>query len=116
MMLTGINMVHVPYKATAQALQDVIAGQLRTSFAISGVVVPAMRAGKVKVLATVRDHRSRFLPDVPALGETVKGFETPPSWSGYFAPAKMDAALLRRVHAEAVNADRKSTRLNSSHT
>ncbi|NDH55022.1 MAG: tripartite tricarboxylate transporter substrate binding protein, partial [Betaproteobacteria bacterium] len=66
-----MTLIHVPYKASAQALQDTIAGQLNTTFAISGLVVPAVKAGKVKALAVVRGQRFKALPDVPTVGEVV---------------------------------------------
>ena len=102
--LAGVTMVHVPYKASAQALQDTVAGQLNTTFAISGLVVPSVRAGKVKPLAVVRNQRFKTMPDVPTVGEIVPGFETPPAWTGLFGPANMPAPLLTRVHADVVKA------------
>ena len=103
-LLAGITMIHVPYKATAQALQDTISGQLNTTFAIGGLAIPSIRTGKVKPLAVVRNQRYKALPDVPTVGEIVPGFETPPSWSGMFGPANMPAPLLTRVHADVVKA------------
>ena len=102
--LTGVRLVHVPYKASAQALQDTIAGQLMTTFAISGLAVPAVRSGKVKALAVNRDSRFSALPDVPTVSEIVPGFETPPAWTGAFGPARMPQGLLRQVHAILVKA------------
>jgi len=103
-LLTGVEMIHVPYKASAQALQDTVAGQIPTTFAISGLVVPAVRAGKLKALAIVRDVRFKALPDVPTVGEIVPGFETPPSWTGLFGPAGLPQPLLRRIHADVLKA------------
>jgi tripartite-type tricarboxylate transporter receptor subunit TctC len=102
--LSGVKLLHVPYKASAQALQDTVAGQLATTFAISGLAVPALRSGKVKPLAVNRDTRFTILPDVPTMAEVVPGFETPPSWTGLFGPASMREALLRQVHAMVVKA------------
>jgi tripartite-type tricarboxylate transporter receptor subunit TctC len=102
--LTGVKLVHVPYKASSQALQDTIAGQLQTTFAISGLVVPAAKAGKVKVLAVNRGQRFKLMPDVPTVGEVVAGYETPPSWTGMFGPASMPPTLLRKVHSDLVKA------------
>jgi tripartite-type tricarboxylate transporter receptor subunit TctC len=103
-LLSGADMLHIPYKASAQALQDTMAGQIPTTFAISGLVVPAVKSGKVKALAIVRDTRFKALPDVPTVGEIVPGFEVPPSWTGLFGPAGMPAAVLQRVHADVVKA------------
>ena len=101
-LLTGVPLVHVPYKAVSQALQDVIGGQLPTSFAILGLAVPAIRSGKVKALAVVRDTRSPVLPDVPTVAETVKGFEAPRNFVGLYAPARLAPLLLASVHAHTV--------------
>jgi tripartite-type tricarboxylate transporter receptor subunit TctC len=102
--LTGVKLVHVPYKASSQALQDTVAGQLMTTFAISGLAVPAVRSGKVKALAVNRPKRFPGLPDVPTMGEVVPGFETPPSWTGLFGPANMTPAVLTPVFNLAVKA------------
>jgi tripartite-type tricarboxylate transporter receptor subunit TctC len=75
-----------------------------TTFAISGLAVPAVRAGKIKALAVNRNTRFSALPDVPTVAEVVPGFETPPSWTGLFGPASMPQPLLRQVHALAVRA------------
>ena len=87
-MLTGIELVHVPYKAGQQALLDVVTGQIPTSWVILGEATPLAKAGKIRVLATREEKRISAFPDVPAIGELIPGFEP----------------------------DRKSTRLNSSHT
>jgi tripartite-type tricarboxylate transporter receptor subunit TctC len=102
--LTGVKLVHIPYKASAQALQDTVAGQLMTTFSISGLAVPAVRSGKVRVLAINRSKRFPGLPDVPTIAEVVPGFETPPSWTGLFGPANMPAPVLSQVFNLAVKA------------
>lgn len=114
-LIAGVSMIHVPYKASAQALQDTVAGQLNTTFAISGLVVPAVRGGKVKALAIVRKERFKALPDVATVGEVIPAFETPPTWTGMFGPANMPAPLLTRVHTDvvkALNAPAVRTRLS----
>jgi tripartite-type tricarboxylate transporter receptor subunit TctC len=102
--LTGIQLTHVPYKASSAALQDTVSGQLMTTFAISGLAVPAVRSGKVKALAINRPGRFSALPDVPTMSEVIPGFETPPSWTGMFGPANMPQPLLRQVHSLLVKA------------
>jgi tripartite-type tricarboxylate transporter receptor subunit TctC len=102
--LTGVKLTHVPYKASSAALQDTVSGNLMSTFAISGIVVPAVRAGKVKALAINRENRFPALPDVPTISEVVPGFEPPPSWSGLFGPGNMPPALLKQVHGLAVKA------------
>ena len=98
--LAGVDMLHVPYKASAQGLLDVVSGRLPIAFSIYVVAMPQIKAGKVKVLAVVRDKRSALLPDVPAVPEAVPGFEPPPSWVGLFAPAGLPAPLLKRIHGD----------------
>jgi tripartite-type tricarboxylate transporter receptor subunit TctC len=99
--ITGIDMLHVPYKAVARALQDVMAGQLPTSYAISSLALPAARAGKIKILAIQGDRWSRE-PGIPTIKEVLPNFEPPPSWSGLFAPAGLPRPLLMRLHADSV--------------
>jgi tripartite-type tricarboxylate transporter receptor subunit TctC len=102
--IAGVDILHVPYKAAASALQDVMSGQLPTSFALLGLVMPAHKAGKIRVLAVVRDDRHKNLPDVPTVTEVLPDFERPPTWTGLSGPAGMPQPVLRRVHADAVKA------------
>jgi tripartite-type tricarboxylate transporter receptor subunit TctC len=99
--LTGANIVHVPYKAVSQAFTDVVSGQLPLAFAISSQVMPAARAGKVRVLAVLEDERYATLPEVPTIQEVLPKFEAPPSWPGLFGPKGLPDPILRRLHAEA---------------
>ena len=103
-LLTGANFVHLPYKASAQALLDTVAGQIPATFSIYSVTVPQIQAGKVRVLAVVSDKRVPQLPDVPTVAEIVPGFEEPPSWTGFFAPVKIQPALLKRLNADILKA------------
>ncbi len=102
MQITGAQMVHVPYKASLQALLDTSAGRLPMSFAILSVALPQVKAGKVKFIAVVREKRSERVPDVPALPEVVLGFEPPPSWAGLLGPANLPAAILARISADTI--------------
>lgn len=103
-MLTGVDMIHVPYKAGAQAMLDVITGQIPLSYSIIAPVMPHIRSGKVKPLVVVRDKRAAWLPDVPVVGEVVPGFDAPASWTGLFGPANLPQPVLRRLHADTVKA------------
>ncbi len=102
--LTGADMMHVPYKSGAQALQEVVSGQIPVSYSISGPALPQLAAGKIKVLAVVSDARYRRLPDVPTVNETVPDFVPPPGWTGLFAPAGLPQAILKRLNADIVKA------------
>jgi tripartite-type tricarboxylate transporter receptor subunit TctC len=102
--LAGVQMLHVPYKASVQGLLDVISGRLPMAFSIYVVALPHIKSGKVKILGVVRDKRSPLLPDVPAVPEMVPGFEPPPSWVGIFGPANLPGPLLRRLNGDIVKA------------
>ena len=107
MELAGVKMTHVPYKSSALALRDVASGQLQTSFSIYVSIMPFLKAGKIKVLAVLKDARSPRLPDVPAIAETIAGFEAPASWTGIFGPAGLSPALARRIQSEFAKAARE---------
>ena len=100
----GIDLVHVPYKAIAQALQDAISGQIPLSYAISNQVIPPWKAGKIKILAINNPERYKPMGDIPTIGEVVPGYEAAPSWTGVFGPANLPAPILRRIHADMVKA------------
>jgi tripartite-type tricarboxylate transporter receptor subunit TctC len=103
-LLTGVQMLHVPYKASVQGLLDVVSGRLQTAYSIYVVALPQIKAGKIKPLAVVREKRSPLLPEVPAMAEMVPGFEPPPSWVGIFAPAGLPQPVLRRVSTDLLKA------------
>ncbi|OGA34739.1 MAG: hypothetical protein A3G80_03610 [Betaproteobacteria bacterium RIFCSPLOWO2_12_FULL_62_13b] len=106
-MLTGVEMVHVPYKAGAQAMLDVITGQIPLSYSIIAPAMPHIKSGKVKALVTVRSKRAMWLPQIPTVGEMVPGFDAPASWTGLFGPANLPAPILRRVNGDVVRAMRQ---------
>ncbi len=102
--LTGADIVHVPYKATAQALIDVVTGQLPLTFAITGAAGSFIKSGKIKVLGVVKNQRVALLPDVASFGESMPKFLQPPTWTGIFGPAKLPPAVLARLNASVVKA------------
>jgi tripartite-type tricarboxylate transporter receptor subunit TctC len=101
-MLTGINIVHVPYKAGIQAMNDVMAGQLPISFSITGPVFGPARAGKLKIIAVVSEKRYARLPDVGTVLDGVPGFVPVQGWTGLFAPAGLPQPVLRRLAADTI--------------
>lgn len=101
-LLTGARMVHVPYKAGAQALVDLVAGQLPLSFSVIGPALPMIRAGKARALTVISDKRIAQLPDVPAITEVIAGYSPFRSWVGLFGPANLPDAILRRLNGDAV--------------
>jgi tripartite-type tricarboxylate transporter receptor subunit TctC len=93
-----VNIVHVPYKGAAPALQDVIAGHVQMMFATAASVVPHIRDGKVRALAVTTLKRSAVLPDLPTIDELgLKGFDAT-TWHGLVAPAKTPKEIIATLH------------------
>jgi tripartite-type tricarboxylate transporter receptor subunit TctC len=103
-MLTGAQLVHVPYKAMQQAMFDVSSGQIPVAYVLAGPVAPLVSAGKVKVIANLNDRRYPAWPDVATLRESVPGYEPVPSWTGLWAPAGIAPGVLKRVSGEMMKA------------
>jgi tripartite-type tricarboxylate transporter receptor subunit TctC len=101
-LMTQTRMVHVPYKAGAQALVDLVAGQLQLSYSVIGPALPMIRAGKARALTVISDKRIPQLPDVPAITELIPGYSPFRSWVGLFGPAQLPDAILRRINSDAV--------------
>ena len=99
----GVKTVHVPYKSGSLALNELIAGQLQFMIASSLVVMPHAKTGRIKVIATTGAKRDPLLPELPAVADTVPGFEST-LWWGIAAPAKTPVAIVTRLHAEIVKA------------
>jgi len=98
----GTKLVHVPYKGSAGAVNDLIGGQVQSMFGDFLVVLPHVRAGKIKALAVTSAKRHPLLPDVPTVAESgYPGFEAL-SWQGLFAPAGTPADVVAKLNAEIV--------------
>jgi len=95
--MAGIDMLHVPYKGGAPALQETIAGRTQVLFTAANITVQQAQAGKVKILATTRAKRSALLPDVPTVGETVPGYDES-VWFGLFGPANLPPEITRALN------------------
>ena len=105
--LTGAPMLHVPYKGSAPALVDVIAGNATCMFDILVTSLPQIRGGKVRALAVTSSKRSSYAPDIPTMVEAgVEGYGEAGSdlWFGVFAPAGTPRAIVERLNAELVKA------------
>ena len=100
--LAGIQMTHVPYKATPPAMNDLLAGNIQVLFGDTTSTLPFIKQGTVRALAVTTAKRSPAAPDVPAVAETVPGFESA-SWQMLVAPGatppEVIALLNREVHA-----------------
>lgn len=97
---TGVDIVHVPYKGAAPALQDLIAGHVTMAFMTSLSAVPHVKEGKVRAIAVASRTRLPQLPDLPTVSEAgLPGFEAD-SWNGLFAPHGTPPEIISRLHAE----------------
>ena len=92
----GVYIVNIPYRGTAPAVADVLAGNVSLMFAAVGNVRSLVAAGRLKALAVTSSQRLAQLPDVPALAETLPGFESS-AWFGLFGPSKMAPELVKRI-------------------
>jgi tripartite-type tricarboxylate transporter receptor subunit TctC len=96
----GIKLLHVPYKGSAPALNDVLAGHVPLMFDLQATALPHIQGGKLKALAVTSRQRSSLLPNVPTMIEAgVPGYEVS-AWFGLFAPAGLPKAIVDRLNAE----------------
>lgn len=96
---TDIKMVHVPYKGAAAAVTDLVGGQVQVSVQSLPSSIAFIKSGKIKVLGVVNEKRVAALPDVPTLGETIRGFGSTP-WYGLLAPAGTPRAIINQLQQE----------------
>ena len=97
--MTGVKMQHVPYKGSGPALNDVIAGPLTFMFDQYSTVAPQAKAGKVRAIGVATPKRHHLLPDVPAVAETVPGFQVS-AWYGMFVPGGTPRDVVNRLNTE----------------
>ncbi len=111
----GIPILHVPYKGGAPALQDLMGGQIASSFNPVGEVLPQLKSGKLRVLATTGVQRNKFMPDVPTMVES--GFKDVVAevWLGVLMPASTPPAVVARASA-AINDALKSPELKDTYS
>jgi tripartite-type tricarboxylate transporter receptor subunit TctC len=101
---TGVKMTHVPYRGTALAVGDLLAGQLTMVFADPISALPHIKSGKLRALAVTSLERSPVAPDVPTVAESgYAGFEAL-AWHGILAPARTPPAVIRKLNEEIVKA------------
>jgi tripartite-type tricarboxylate transporter receptor subunit TctC len=98
--LAGINVLHVPYKGGGALIADFIAGRVGASIGTGPVLVPLVKDGRMRALGVATAKRSPLLPDVPAIGEIVAGYDVS-NWIGLLAPAGTPAAVIEKVNAAA---------------
>jgi tripartite-type tricarboxylate transporter receptor subunit TctC len=97
--MTGVNMVHVPYRGGGPALADLLAGRAPVMFDKIATSLAQIRAGKLLALAVTAAERSEALPNVPTIGELVPGYEAT-GWQGIGAPQNTPPSILDRLHVE----------------
>lgn len=97
--MAGVILNHIPYKGTGPLITDLIAGQVGLTIASAVPLAPQVRAGKLRGIAVTSPRRSPSFPDLPAIAETVPGYEVV-NWFGILAPAGTPAEIITRVNAE----------------
>jgi tripartite-type tricarboxylate transporter receptor subunit TctC len=99
--LAGIKLTHVPYKGSAEATADVVAGHVQSAIVSLGGILEQAKAHNVRILAITDDKRSPAAPDVPTIGEIVPGFQSAPAaWNGIFVPAKTSLQIVSALNTE----------------
>jgi tripartite-type tricarboxylate transporter receptor subunit TctC len=98
-MMTGISMVHVPYRGGAPAVTDLLGGQVQVMFLVISASIEHIKAGKLRPLAVTSAARSEALPDVPTVGEFVPGYESS-VWFGVGAPKNTPAEIVDKLNKE----------------
>jgi tripartite-type tricarboxylate transporter receptor subunit TctC len=98
-LMTGIDMLHVPYRGGAPAITDLLGGQVQVYFSPLPESIETIRAGKVRALAMTTAVRSEALPDVPTVGDSLPGFEAS-TWQGIGAPRNTPAEIVERLNQE----------------
>ena len=97
--MTGTFMIHVPYRGSPQAIQDLIGGQVDLMFDNLSSIAPHIKSGRVKVLGVSGRARSPLFPDISTIGEIVPGYETS-AWGGILAPPGTPREIAMRVNAD----------------
>ncbi|MDP3172500.1 MAG: tripartite tricarboxylate transporter substrate binding protein [Polaromonas sp.] len=102
--MTGVNMVHIPYKGAAPALNDLLGGQIPVMFDSLTGVIQQVKAGKLRALGVTSLKRAPAAPEIPTLDESgIKGFEAT-AWFGLYAPGNMPPELTRKLSADVLEA------------
>jgi tripartite-type tricarboxylate transporter receptor subunit TctC len=98
-MMSGVNLVHVPYKGGAPAVADLVAGHVQVIFAPVSEAIPHIKAGKLRALAVTPAKRLDVFPDVPSVGEFLPGYEAT-GFAGIGAPKATPAAIIDMLNKE----------------
>src|SRR5262249_32996773 len=98
-MMTGVKMIHVPYRGNAPALTDLIAGQVQMMFADTPSSIEHVKAGKLRALAVTTAERSEILPQLPTVSKFLPGFEAS-NWFGIAAPKNTAPEIVDKLNKE----------------
>jgi tripartite-type tricarboxylate transporter receptor subunit TctC len=98
-MMTGVDMVHVPYRGSAQSLGDLLGGQVQVSFDPLAASIEYIKSGKLRALAVTTAVRSEALPDLPTVGDFVPGYEAS-GWNGVCAPRNTPVEIIEKLNKE----------------
>ncbi len=100
----GIDMIHVPYKGSSQAVQALLAGEVAVTFSTMPPAIPNVKAGRLRALGVTTPRRNAAMPDVPTVAESgLKGFDVV-LYSGVLGPAGMSAVVVNKLNAEFIKA------------
>ncbi len=100
--MAGINLVHIPYKGSPQAVTDLLGGQVALMFSPASTVLPQVKSGRLRALAVTTSARMLSLPELPTVAESgLPGFETV-TWFGFLVPAATAREIVSRLNAEIV--------------
>jgi tripartite-type tricarboxylate transporter receptor subunit TctC len=102
----NMDMIHVPYKGFGQGLADVLANQVPLIFGGITASIQLTRSGKLKALGVTGPRRAKALPDVPAIAETLPGFDIT-AWYGFMAPAGTPREVIKKIHDDSVTVIRR---------
>ena len=97
--MTGLNLVHVPYRGSTPAITDMLAGQVQLMFDVTPTALPQIKAGKLRALAVTTKARLDALPDVPSLSDFLPGYEAE-GWLGMGAPAGTPQAIIDTLNKQ----------------
>ena len=98
-MMTGINLVHVPYRSAAAVMTDLLSGQVQLYFGTTASSLEYVRTGKLRALAVTIERRLDALPDIPAVAEFVSGYEAS-GWFGVGAPRNTPVEIIDKLNKE----------------
>ena len=97
--MTGVEMVHIAYKGSAPSISDVISGQVQFTFEAGAPLLPHVKSGRLRALASTGKERLGVLPDVPALAESVQGYQIV-NWYGMVLPTGVPKEVVARLNTQ----------------